>query len=340
MHPSVTKRPARQRISAGGLLRALVRAGIGLVLAALISVGLVQAGLVRSPFAPALKGDLALARTDRAGLRVLFVGNSFTFYNSMPALVHQLAAADEGAPPIFAVEYAEGGWTLEEASRDDGLAAVLEDVRWDVVVLQEQSQLLSFPAEQRREETYPFARALQGQIASAGSRTILFMTWGYKEGDRRNYSGDTFTAMQRRLAEGYADLGAELSAPVALVGLAWQEALQRKPTLDLWDGDGKHPNLAGSYLAACVFYAMLSDRNPTRSEFTAGLELAEARFLQRVASDTTATHLPRQAQLQRAPRTAAALPQASAPIPYGRSFRRSRLPTTTAPEAVPPPMAA
>jgi hypothetical protein len=285
MHPPMTKRPARKQISAGGLLRALARGGFGLAVAALISVALVQAGLMRSPFAPALTGDLALARTDRAGLRVLFVGNSFTFYNSMPALVRRLAAADEGAPPIVVVDYSAGGWTLEDASHDDGLAAVLENGRWDFVVLQEQSQLLSFPAEQRREETYPFARALQGQIASAGSRTVLFMTWGYKEGDPRNYPGDSFTGMQRRLAEGYSDLGAALAAAVAPVGLAWEEALQREPGLDLWDSDGKHPNLAGSYLAACVFYAILSGRNPSGSEFTGELEPAEARLLQRVASD-------------------------------------------------------
>lgn len=69
------------------------------------------------------------------------------------------------------------------------------------------------------------------------------------------------------------------------MGLAWEEAHEREPGLDLWDSDGKHPNLAGSYLAACVFYAMLSGRNPSGSEFTGGLEPAEARLLQRVASD-------------------------------------------------------
>jgi hypothetical protein len=284
MHPSMSRGSAGQRISLRGLLRAVTRVGVGLILAACICVGVVQAGLVRSPFASALKGDVALARSDRAGLRVLFVGNSFTFYNSMPALVHRLAAADDGAPPLFVAEYTKAGWTLREAAHDDRLAPLLEEVRWDVVVLQEQSQLLSFPAEQRRREAYPSARALQREISSAGGQTVLFMTWGYKEGDRRNYPGDTFTAMQLRLTEGYRDLGAELSVPVAPVGLAWEEAVQRKPGLDLWDDDGRHPDPAGSYLAACVFYALLSGRDPSRSEFIAGLEPAEARFFQDVAS--------------------------------------------------------
>lgn len=279
--------PARMRLSPRGLTRALARCGIGLVLAAFIVVGLVEAGFVRNLFVPTLKGELALARSDKAGLRVLFVGNSFTFYNSMPELVHKLAEGDKRTRPVFVVEYTKPRWTLRGASSDDRLPAVLEEARWDFVVLQEQSQLLSLP-EWRPRETYPFARALEREISLAGGQTVLFMTWGYEDGDRRNYREDTFSAMQQRLADGYWDLGAELSAPVAPVGLAWQEALLRRPGLDLWDSDGKHPNAAGSYLAACVFYAMLSDADPSGSSFTADIEPADARFLQRVAYDVVA----------------------------------------------------
>jgi hypothetical protein len=42
-------------------------------------VGLAKSGIIRSPFFPRAEGDLALAKSDRAGLRVLFVGNSFTW---------------------------------------------------------------------------------------------------------------------------------------------------------------------------------------------------------------------------------------------------------------------
>ena len=266
-------------------LRLIACVAIGLILTVPLYVGLVKTGLVRSPFSPRLEGDIALARSERAGLRVLFVGNSFTFYNSMPALVHGLAEADDGARPLFAVEYTAPNWNLQKASRNDGLVDVLGEARWDYVVLQDNSQFLALGPDWRRREVYPFARELQREVALAGSHTVLFMTWGYKKGDSRNFPGDTFEAMQGRLQEGYADLGAELFAPVVPVGLAWAEALRRQPGLDLWAGDGRHPNASGSYLAACVFYAMLADRDPTGSTFTAGLEPAEARFLQGVASD-------------------------------------------------------
>jgi hypothetical protein len=274
----------------GRLFKMFVCAVAGVVLGVAIFAGLVQSGLVRNPLGPRIKGDIELARSDRAGLRVLFVGNSFTFRNSMPALVHQLAAADEGAPPMYAVQYTAPRWSLEKASQDDGLEALLEDVRWDVVVLQEKSWFLSLPAEQRRKETYPFARELQREIAVAGGRTMLFMTWGYKDGDRWNWSGDYFDAMQVRLAEGYSELAGELSAEIAPVGLAWVEALRRQPGIDLWADDGKHPSRLGSYLAACVFYALLSGRDPAASDFTGDLDPAEARFLQDVASDVVGAY--------------------------------------------------
>jgi uncharacterized protein DUF4886 len=265
------------------LLRLFSLAVAGIVLGLTLYAGLVHIGLARSLLAPNLRGDIALARGDRPGLRVLFVGNSFTFKNSLPALVHDLAAGDPGATAIFAVEYAAPGWSLHQAANDDGLAKLLREVHWDVVVLQEKSWLLSFPADRWRRETYPSARELHEKISDAGARTLLFMTWGYVRGDRWHEPHDTYAAMQSRLANGYSKLGAELGAQVAPAGLAWAEALRREPSLDLWAGDGEHPGRLGSYLAACVFYAALSGREPTRSRFTAGIAPEQARLLQQIA---------------------------------------------------------
>ena len=266
-------------------LRLLACAAAGIVLGLVAYSGLVHVGLARSLLAPTLSGDLELARSDRPGLRVLFVGNSFTFKNSLPALVHDLAAGDPGARPIFSVEYAAPGWSLHQADRDSGLARLLREVKWDVVVLQEKSWLLSYPEEQWRRSTYPFARDLHEKISAAGARTVLFMTWGYALGDRWNEPHDTYAAMQARLATGYSRLGLELGVRVAPAGLAWAEALRRDPGLDLWADDGKHPGRSGSYLAACEFYAQLTGRDPSRSAFTDGLDPGQARFLQRVAEN-------------------------------------------------------
>jgi hypothetical protein len=283
---AVGRRANKRRVSiAGRALRLAAVACAGVVLGVSGYVGLVEAGLLPDPFAPAASGDLALARSQRAGLRVLFVGNSLTAGNSMPALVRELAEADPAAGPLFAVQYTAGGWTLQRATQDEGLGALLEDVRWDIVVLQEQSQLPSFSRQQRMAEMYPYARTLHEKIIAAGARTVLFVTWGHRAGDRRNVPGDSFTEMQARLNQGYSELAAGLPAELAPVGSAWVEALRRKPEISLWGDDGRHPSLSGSYLAACVLYGVLSGRTPAGNSFTAGLESAEAAFLQRVAAD-------------------------------------------------------
>ena len=271
------------------MLRLAAVSAAGVVLALPLYVGLVKVGVLPNPLHPSAKGDLELVRSDRAGLRVLFVGNSLTYENSIPALVHQLAEADAGAQPIFAVQYTAPSWTLRRASEDDGLAALLKDVRWDVVVLQENSRVASLPGQPPG--MYLPARALDRKIASVGGRTMLFMTWGYRDGAPVDVPGETFEAMHARLAWGYTYLARDLSAALAPVGLAWAEARGRRPEVDLWAGDGRHASLAGSYLAACVFYAMLSGRDPSASHFTAGLDEADARFLKDVAAEVAAPYL-------------------------------------------------
>jgi hypothetical protein len=267
-------------------LRLSACVAIGLILAVPVYVGLAKAGLIRSPFFPKVEGPLDLARSsEERGLRVLFVGNSFTYYNEMPALVGELATNDPGAEEVFSVSYTAPNWTLRKAADDDGLAELLREVGWDVVVLQEQSQLLSLWEDLRRSEVYPAVRSLYRDITVNGGETLLFLTWGYEEGDRRNVPGDTFEAMQSRLAHGYRELAGELDVDVAPVGPAWAEALRRNPRLELWASDGRHPGRAGSYLAACVLYAVLTGRDPTGSSFTGGLGEEEARLLQRAAAD-------------------------------------------------------
>jgi hypothetical protein len=272
-------RDSRPVSRTGRVIRLAVVTAAGFALGLSLYVALVKADLLRGPFDPVASGDIALARSERTGLRVLFVGNSLTAGNSMPALVHELAAGDDGARPIFAVQYAAGNWTLRHASEDDGLRELLNEVRWDVVVLQENSRLASFSPEYL-EDMYPSARALDRSIRSVRARTVLFMTWGFR--------GGGFEAMQAHLAWSYSKLAAELDAALAPVGLAWAVALERDPDLELWTGDGRHPSPSGSYLAACVFYALLSGRDPSASAFTAGLEPSEARFLQDVAADVVA----------------------------------------------------
>ena len=236
--------------------------------------------MFHNPLFVQTEGDIELARTEEPGVRVLFLGNSFTFYNDMPHMLHELAAEDPGAAPVFAVARVRGSWTLEGATDDKGFVSLVNDIDWDAVVLQERSWYLAESQEWWMKETYPYVDDLRRKIEAGRDPGYLFETWGYRDGIAK---GDSYDWMQGRLEDGYERLGARVGMDVVPVGNAWYAVRKLRPALNLYASDGRHPNRVGSYLAACVFYAEFTGRNPSESRYTAGLDSDVAKFLQETA---------------------------------------------------------
>jgi hypothetical protein len=201
-------------------------------------------------------------------MNVLFIGNSFTARNDVPALVAGLAEA-RGQRLRHRLISAGGAslrmhWNKGEAQR------AMRETRYDRVVLQEQSTLPVKNARRMHENVRLFDEA----ISATGARTALYLTWA------REHAPET----QRAISEAYLSIGAELGATIVPVGMAWERLLRRKVHPRLHDRDGSHPTLAGSYLAACVFLAVLFEENPVGidSELE-GLTRGEVKLLQQAA---------------------------------------------------------
>jgi hypothetical protein len=92
--------------------------------------------------------------------------------------------------------------------------------------------------------------------------------------------------MQAAIDEGYLGIASELSVPIAPVGDAWQAAVSGRLNLGLWQQDGVHPTTAGTYLAACVFYAAIFRQSPVGLSYHDGLSDADAAALQQIAAHT------------------------------------------------------
>ena len=249
--------------------------GVG-VYAVLIVLGAVAWALLslRDP----VSGDLSLVHSHRPGVRVLFVGNTLTSDNDMPEMVAKLAEGDPGAPAVFPVRYARRRSTLEKALDDRRLRDLLDDERWDYVVLQEHSQIADHP-EDARTSMLPAAAALDGMAELTHARTVLYSSWGYREGDPDGPDGDSYYRMEQRIERGYRQVGSRIGARIAPVGRAWNLAILSDPRVALWKSDDRRPSVKGSYLTACVFYAQLIGRDPVDSSFTAGLSAESARRL-------------------------------------------------------------
>jgi len=210
-----------------------------------------------------------------AGKSVLFVGNSFTYYNNgvHDHLRDLLAAAssDDTPQPYLRIMTISGGTLAEHAG---GLRQRLDEQRWNIVVLQGYSNGPITPgkAEPFRESARTYVR----EIREHGAEPMFFMTWAYTD----------MPEMTAQLDAAYTGIGAELGAPVIPVGRAFARALAQRPDLTLIIEDKKHPTLAGTYLAACTFYAALQHESPEGLSYTAGLAADDAAFLQRIAWET------------------------------------------------------
>jgi hypothetical protein len=204
--------------------------------------------------------------------RVLFVGNSFTYFNnSLHGHYRNLAAASDptGNAARFTKAMTISGEEL--ANHEGGLRQMLDVYEWDAVVLQGHS--LEAVDEERRPGLEAAAEKYARLIRSEGAEPFVFMTWAYR--DRPE--------MTAVLDSVYSALGARLGVTVAPVGLAFAEAIGTIPGVDLFDPDGFHPSRQGTYLAACVFYAVLRGASPVGNAYTAGIGKELAQELQQTA---------------------------------------------------------
>ncbi len=221
---------------------------------------------------------------DPSRTRILFIGNGYTFVNDLPNTFAKLARS--GGHRVAVGMSAHSGWRLADHVGSTETQDLLNSTNWNFVVLQEQSQIPSVEPV-RNQEMYPAARELVQKIEAVGATPIFFVTWAHRDGMPEN-GMNNFESMQIQINRGYMGIAQELNAPVAPVGSAWLTAIKAHPELELWQADGSHPSEKGTYLAACVFYAVIFHESPDGLTYRAGLSREYARIIQTVVSKTVA----------------------------------------------------
>jgi hypothetical protein len=181
--------------------------------------------------------------------QILFFGNSTTYYNAGAQEHLKLLAAF--ADPSLSIEVQLNqrmGTSLKGLLEIYGTSDIQEGT-WDVVVLQGSIHAPWFSIEDFFEAVRIFDQAIQ----DAGAQTILFMPWEMIKRDTRTI---------HEIDQAHSQIASEVGVKVAPVGLAWQRSIQERPDLELYDPDGLHPNATGTYLTACVLYAVIYDKSP------------------------------------------------------------------------------
>lgn len=209
--------------------------------------------------------------------RILFLGNSYTYVNDLPSTFANLARSAGRAVQVDMV--ANGGETLAEHAAAAEDQAMIAAHWWSYVVLQEQSGRPAYPG--GRDLMYPAARTLAGRIEAIGAVPIFFMTWAHRDGLPE--IGMDYDSMQVEIDNAYYGIAVELQVPVAPVGFTWSIVRHDHPEIALWADDGSHPSGAGTYLAACVFYASIFRQSPLGISWHGGVSDDQARILQEEA---------------------------------------------------------
>jgi hypothetical protein len=186
---------------------------------------------------------------------VLFVGNSLTIQNDLPAILEALlkTAGWEGAR---VASLSQPGFGLEDHWHGGIARAAIRTGEWDVIVLQQGPS-----ATEGRPSLLEYSSRFAEEARDAGARVGLYMVW---PANARRYDFEG-------VSESYAMAADSVDGLLFPVGDAWREAWCRDPDLALYGPDAFHPSPAATYLASLVIYGRLTGSDP--SGLPARLEL-------------------------------------------------------------------
>ena len=200
-------------------------------------------------------------------MNILFIGNSYTYFFDLPTLFSDLCRANGHDVRVDSVP--AGGRELHECLTEfysdlnvgdplgKKISELLEEVEYDVLILQEQSCL-----PYHNPELF-FAGAVGLSTIIGAWRTILYATWGRMDGSGDlDYFGWTRLSMTKGLYDSYCHAAQLVHGEVSPVGLCFAKAVETTPEIDLYDPDKSHPSYAGSCVAALCHYKTVFGEMP------------------------------------------------------------------------------
>lgn len=222
-----------------------------------------------------LTGSAAEAQPP-SSLRVLFLGNSLTATNDLPATVARIA--QRAGRRLEYRTIAPGGYALEDHWSQGEARAALAGGRWDVVVMQQGPSALPESQANLRE----WAAHWSAEARARGARPALLTAW--PESYRRSALTEVIASYRRAAAGAKAEL--------LPGGDAWRRAWHCDPGTALYGSDGFHPSELGTYTAALVVYGRLFKAPLLGGKPPAGVRPRTARLVQWAAATSLGRRIP------------------------------------------------
>ena len=185
--------------------------------------------------------------------KILFVGNSFTFYWNLPSIVESMAAEKEIFLDIH--QSTAGGASLKQhwvGDKNLYTKKLIESGDYSTIILQDYS---SNPLLKTKESNEYFNRFIQ-LVKSNQGQPIIYETWMFPSISSKKYKSSD--PIQNALKP----ISTKTNTPIAPVGTAFRLFQEKHPEIPIFTSDNKHPSAVGSYLAACIFYKILTGKSP------------------------------------------------------------------------------
>ena len=196
-------------------------------------------------------------------MNILFIGNSYTYYNDLPKIFEKTAVENGFDVSVFSVT--KGNRKLiDNVLCDDDYTKQLENLisayRFEYAFLQEYSTL---PLTNKAEFENG-VKKLCDKLKPSVDNIVLYETWSRKEGNKTlTENGWNVKMMTDGLAKSYCEVGKSAGVSVSYAGLSFYEALDAD---ELYDNDGTHPSYSGSCLAALTHYCHVFGTFPEKTE--------------------------------------------------------------------------
>lgn len=210
----------------------------------------------------------AIGLVQPAPVRVLFIGNSLTYVNDLPAIVSAIGQSE--GHPISSEVVASPDFSLEDHWQRGEARAAIARGGWTTVILQQGPSALM----ESRALLIEYTKRFDREIRKTGAATALYMPW-----PSRQRRGD-FAASSGSYAAAARAVGGQLLP----VGDAWREAWRLDGGLALYGPDGFHPSPLGTALAGLVIFQGLTGRHARSLPADIGATARETEFLLKAAA--------------------------------------------------------
>lgn len=191
-------------------------------------------------------------------LKVLCIGNSFTYYLGCPAILKEIAWKE--GHYLDMASSLKGGWSMGQHLSLETTNDLVAEGGYDYVFLQDQSQAAARVGKDRKKYDNLIrniaAMAAKVRTNAEGCKAVVEYTWAYVKNDYGSFGSlEAFDKYGKKGARIMAK--AVGNAEVSPIAEAFAIVRKERPDINLYHTDNHHQSLYGSYLKSCVNYLVM-----------------------------------------------------------------------------------